>query len=167
MMKKKHIRLQGQFLFVALMFFFLVAGPAQANVKMPSFSLQSAVDNSLVESKAFTGNVLLVTFFATWCPPCIQEVDSLIKLQKNFVEKGFSVVALSVDQVGVSKVKDFVSSKGINYPVLMADQQVMRDFGGIYGIPVGFLVNRLGNVVKRYTGYVPEEQLEKDIIPLL
>ncbi|SDO90443.1 TlpA family protein disulfide reductase [Desulforhopalus singaporensis] len=138
-----------------------------AATKMPTFSLESVSDGKKINSSFFTGKVLLLTFFATWCPPCAAEVPVLNELQQKYGRDGFSVVGLSVDQQGVSTVAEFVEEKRINYPVLMAGAGTARDFGGIYGIPVAFLVNRAGNVVKKYTGYVGHQVLDKDVRSLL
>jgi len=90
-----------------------------------------------------------------------------VELQKRLAESGFSVIGFSVDQKGVDKVLNFVKNKNINYPVLMANLQTNMDFGGVYTIPASFLVNRSGNVVKSYIGYVEHSVLEKDINSLL
>ena len=134
---------------------------------MPSFALESVRDGKIVESNVFDGKVLLLTFFATWCPPCVEEIPTLVELQNELADAGFSVVGLSVDQQGPSVVASFVERRAINYPVLMAEAKTTVDFGGVYGIPVAFLVNKSGNVVKKYTGYVQHEILEKDIRSLL
>jgi thiol-disulfide isomerase/thioredoxin len=144
-----------------------MAQPAGASTKMPAFSLKSAHDGTVVNSSSFAGKVLYITFFATWCPPCAQEVPILIDLQDKLANSGFSVVGLSVDQEGSSVVAGFVKKHAINYPVLMTEFKTTTDFGGIFGIPVAFLVNRAGNVVKKYTGYVQHEVLQKDIQSLL
>ncbi|MGB3224484.1 MAG: TlpA disulfide reductase family protein [Desulforhopalus sp.] len=140
---------------------------SQAATQMPSFSLESVRDGKIIESESFRGKVLLLTFFATWCPPCVEEVPTLIKLQNEHADSGFSVIALSVDQQGQDSVAKFVDKRDINYPVLLAKSQTTRDFGGVYGIPVSFLVNKSGNVVKKYTGYIQHDILEKDIRSLL
>jgi thiol-disulfide isomerase/thioredoxin len=139
----------------------------QAATQMPSFALESVRDGKIVQSDVFDGKVLLLTFFATWCPPCVEEIPVLVELQNELADTGFSVVGLSVDQQGPSIVASFVEKRAINYPVLMAESKTTMDFGGVYGIPVAFLVNKSGNVVKKYTGYVQHEILEKDIRSLL
>ncbi len=152
---------------LALTFSSAFTGAAMGSTAMPQFNLKNAVDGTTVASSGFTGKVLLVIFFATWCPPCVEEIPSLIRLQKTYGENGFSVVALSVDQAGPEVVARLAERKGINYPVLMADEKTMHNFGGVYGIPVSFLVNREGNVVKKYTGYEPFPVLAKDIKGIL
>ena len=147
--------------------FFMSISPADAATKMPEFALKSVRDGSVVKSSAFAGKVLYIIFFATWCPPCVEEVPVLIDLQKRLAESGFTVIGFAVDQKGIDRVRSFVKAKNINYPVLMADLQTNMNFGGIYTIPASFLVNRSGNVVKSYVGYVEHSVLEKDINSLL
>jgi thiol-disulfide isomerase/thioredoxin len=132
-------------------------------MKMVNFNLPSAAENTMVDSKQFEGKVLLVTFFATWCPPCIQEIPTLIDLQNSYASKGFSVIGMSVDEGGVPPLKRLIDRTGINYPVLMADNEVARGFGGVTGIPVSFLVNRQGELVKKYLGYIEHDVLKEEI----
>jgi len=139
----------------------------KADGKMPQFSLLSAVDGKQVTSEEFKGKILLITFFATWCPPCRQEIPSLIKLQKKYTSKGFSVIGLSMDEKGPKVVGKLIEKEKINYPVLMSDNNTTKGFGGIAGIPTSFLIDREGKVIKRYPGYVPLSLLEKDIKSIL
>ncbi len=166
---KKKIRFKNSVLVSCLLSVVILMSSASsiAAVKMPVFSLENVVGGDVVRSSSFDGQVVFITFFATWCPPCIQEVSVLKQLQEELNGRGFTVVALSVDQQGAGPVAAFVKSRKINYPVLMAEAATVRDFGGVYGIPVGFLVNRAGNVVKKYNGYVGHNILERDIKSLL
>ena len=148
-----------------LLVFLVTESPA--GTKMPAFALENVQNGKVVDSISFKDKVLLVTFFATWCPPCSEEVPVLVQLQNDLSDAGFSVVALSVDQQGVATVANFARKYKINYPVLLAKSKTAMDFGGVYGIPVAFLVNKKGNVVKKYTGYVQHTILEKDIKSLL
>lgn len=145
----------------------LVAGSASAAVTMPAFSLPTAVDGKTVHSDSFQGKALLITFFATWCPPCRQEIPTLIQLHEEFGPQGFAVIGLSVDEGGPRIVAKLVTAEKITYPVLMAKSSTTRAFGGIAGIPTSFLINKKGEVVKKYPGYVPHALLEKDIKSVL
>ena len=162
-MKRLKISAVSAVVSVCAVLLLLTAGNVAAAKKMPAFSLSDAVTGSIVNSSEFAGKTLLVTFFATWCPPCMQEIPSLIDLQEAYGAKGFSVVGLSVDQSGVKVVKRLIERRSINYPVLMAEGSTARDFGGVVGIPTSFLVNSKGVVVKKYPGYVPHAVLENDI----
>ncbi len=149
--------------FMCSVVFLFTAENVLAARKMPSFSLSDALTGDDVSSSTFAGKTLLVTFFATWCPPCMQEIPNLIDLQNEYGEKGFSVIGLSVDKGGVKLVKRLIERRSINYPVLMADSSTAKNFGGVVGIPTSFLVNSKGAVVKKYPGYVPHAVLENDI----
>lgn len=134
-------------------------------LKMPAFSLKSVMDGSPVTSDAFAGKVLLVTFFATWCPPCIQEMPTLVKLQDELGPLGFSVIGFSVDEgdSAAEIVADLAARMEINYPVVLADEGLTSGFGGVFGIPATFLVDRQGDLVKRYIGYTDHDVFTKDI----
>lgn len=153
----------GKISLIVALCLFLSIHSAHAAAKMPAFSLPDAVTGSTVASANFTGKTLLITFFATWCPPCMQEVPTLIELHQQFSKDNFSVIGLSVDQGGADVVAKLVEKRSINYPVLMADEATANNFGGVAGIPTSFLVNKEGNVVKKYPGYVPHAVLENDI----
>ncbi len=146
---------------------FTLVSLAGAVDKLPQFSLLDPITEKTVKSETFAGKVILITFFTTWCPPCRTEVPSLIKLQDNFKAKGFSVLGISLDEGGPNLIKRFVELTNINYPILMANSKIQRDFGGITGIPTSFLIDRNGKVVERYIGYIAYPRLEKDIKSVL
>jgi len=145
----------------------LTAIAAQAATKMPPFSLPSVKDGAMVKSSAYQGKAILINFFATWCPPCRKEIPSLIQLQKEYGPKGLTVIGISTDQGGASLVDKFAQKMEINYPVLLSDSKTPDSFGGILGIPTSFLVNKEGNIVKRYDGYVDHQTLVNDLNAIL
>lgn len=159
---RKHAYIVALPLLILTLMVLFFRGSALAATAMPRFKLPDVITGEVIDSKQLNGTSMLVTFFATWCPPCIQEIPNLIELQNEYGSRNFSVIGMSVDQ-GEKVVKNLVTKKGINYPVLMADDSVTRNFGGVYGIPTSFLVNSKGNVVKKYTGYVPHSVLVRDI----
>lgn len=148
-------------------FFIFLSNHARAATEAVQFALPSAIDGSLVDMKNYDGKVVLINFFTTWCPPCRQEIPSLSKLQDEYGAKGFSVIGISLDESGSKIVVKFIKKMEINYPVAMADDKITRDFGGVIGIPTSFLIDRKGNIAKRYDGYVTHDLLEKDIRVLL
>ncbi len=145
----------------------MVVSPAGATVAMPEFSLSSVVDGTPITSDSYKEKVLLVTFFATWCKPCMQEVVILKQLQSDLGPRGFSVVALSIDEAGPGIVSKLVKIRQINYPVAMATRAIIHDFGDFSGIPTSFLVNRQGHVVRSYTGFISPKRITQDIKALL
>ncbi|MFA6283538.1 MAG: TlpA disulfide reductase family protein [Desulfurivibrionaceae bacterium] len=163
----KSMAAKARLLAIALALFALMAGAAQAATKMPDFTLTAAKDGAMVKSSDYAGKVILINFFATWCPPCRQEIPDFIKVQKEYGPKGFTIIGFSVDEGGSSLVNKFVQKMQINYPVLMSNPKTARDFGGILGIPTSFLVNKEGNVVKRYDGYLDHQTLVNDLNSIL
>jgi len=159
---RKFIQFVVIFFIIGGIYPFVAPTTGYAASKMPAFDLEDVMTGESITSKMFKGKSLLVIFFATWCPPCIQEIPDLIKLQNQYSTNGFSVVAFSVDQEK-KVVQKLVERKEINYPVMMADDAVTRDFGGVYGIPTSFLISKSGTVLKKYSGYVPRSVLVKDL----
>ncbi len=140
---------------------------ALAAVNVPSFLLPTALNGAMVSSDAYQGQAMLITFFAPWCGPCLQEIPALKAVQSHYQGQGFSVVALAVDEGGPGTVARLVRKAGINYQVLLADDNTRHQFGGIATIPTSFLVNKEGHVVKKYAGLVPRSLLERDIESVL
>jgi thiol-disulfide isomerase/thioredoxin len=152
---------------VTVLILLLTDAAAPQAAFMPNFTLPSVVDGKDVNSNEFKGKVLLVTFFATWCGPCLQEIPTLIRLQNELSENGFSVIGLSVDKDGMDTVKQLVENHKINYPVLLSNKKATSGFGRISLIPTSFLINNDREVIKKYHGYVEYKQLKQDIVPLL
>lgn len=140
---------------------------AAAAVNVPDFTLPAAVDGALVSSDVYRGRAMLITFFASWCPPCLQEIPALKAVHSRFHSQGFSVVALAVDEGDPGSVAQLVGKAGITYQVLMADQAIRKGFGGVVTIPTSFLVDKEGHVVKRYPGPVSFNLLARDIAAVL
>jgi peroxiredoxin len=158
-------RQQESLLFFAFMLavFFLFVGHLQAGTRIPDFNLASVSGGGRIDSNNFRGQVMLINFFATWCPPCRHEIPLLIGLQKEFGPQGFTVIGISVDQGDAKLVNKFIEKMGVNYPVAMGTAEVAKGFGGVIGIPVTFLVDRKGNIVKSYSGFTDHKILEHDI----
>jgi thiol-disulfide isomerase/thioredoxin len=147
--------------------FFPLAFSADAAVssKAPAWEL-SDTDGKPVKSSDFDGKVVILDFWATWCPPCKAEIPSFIELQKQYGEKGLVVVGVSLDERGPAVVKSFINQFGMNYPVVMGDAKIVQAFGGIQAIPTTFIIDRRGEIVARHVGFAPKETFEKQIIPL-
>jgi len=156
--------LRWSFVLLCVLSFPLVACSSN---EMPAFSLESATDGKLVNSSEFQNKALLLNFFATWCPPCRAEIPDLVKIAEEYNGKDFVVIGMSTDFGRPDAVSSFMEEFNISYPVLMATDDVMMQFGGVYGIPISFLVDRQGNVVKMYKGIIAHDTLVKDINSVL
>ena len=120
-----------------------------------------------IELSAFKGQVVLLDFWATWCPPCRSELGTLDAMYKELKEKGFTLIGMTVDEGSVAEVAQAVSQFNLSYPVGWAGPDVQQAYGGIRAVPTKFLLDKNGAVQKRYVGVVPEEQIRADIATLM
>jgi len=150
--------------FVLLVFMFSSPSLAQSK-KAPEFSLKD-IEGKTIKLSDYKNKVVLIDFWATWCPPCRKGIPDLIELQKEF-PKNFVVLGISVDSDTKEDVPGFVKNYGINYPVVYGDQSTAKLFGGVSGIPTSFLIDKKGNIVDKHVGLVPKETLARGIKNLL
>jgi thiol-disulfide isomerase/thioredoxin len=115
----------------------------------------------------YKDQVVLLDFWATWCPPCKTELPALNRLYDELKAKGFVVVGMTVDNGSEAQVAEAVSRFKLSYPVGLAGEDVQRAYGGIRAVPTKFLLDKKGTVAKQYLGVVPERQLRADIEALL
>ncbi|MCP4256903.1 MAG: TlpA family protein disulfide reductase [Planctomycetes bacterium] len=140
--------------------------PKPAGKPAPAFALQD-LNGKSVSLADFRGKVVILNFWATWCPPCIREIPDFIELYDQYKDKGFEMMGISLDQAGISVVKSFAQKVKINYPVMMTDGRVDKTYGGITSIPTTFLIDTTGNIIKKYIGFNEKAVFEADIKALL
>lgn len=133
-------------------------------VKAPDFSLPDLQGGTITLSN-FIGKIIILDFWATWCPPCKAEIPGFIALNNKYEKSGVILIGAAVDDL--NKVKSFAKNYGINYPVCIADQNTTTNYGGIRGIPTTFVIDKEGYIVREYVGFRPEETFEKDILDLM
>lgn len=139
---------------------------APAAVPAPAWTLRD-VDGRPVSSAQTHGKVVILDFWATWCPPCRAEIPGFVELQKTYGDQGLVVIGVSMDRAGPVAVKSFMEQTGLNYPVVMGDETISQAFGGIEALPTTFIINREGHLVGRHVGYTDQPEFERAIKPLL
>jgi thiol-disulfide isomerase/thioredoxin len=132
------------------------------------------INGQIVSSTNFAGKVVLLSFWATWCEPCIAEIPDLVALHNQYASAGFTVVGVSVDDAvgGASPtalVKSFAESYQMDYPVVMSrpGSSVEFDYGGIAATPTTFIIDRHNNIVAQTVGSNAKSYYEGLIKPLL
>ena len=140
------------------------SGAIEVGKKAVEFTL-SDVSGNKVSLADYSGKVVVLDFFADWCPPCRQEVPDFIELEKQYGDKGFSMIGVAL--VDRNAAKTFSDKMGINYPVLVDDGNVSAAYGPIRSIPTTFVIDKEGRIRKVYVGYRPKDVFEKDIKELL
>src|SRR6202789_3694821 len=124
---------------------------------MPAF-LVNDVDGRPVSTAAWKGKVVLLNFWATWCPPCRAEVPLLVDLAARYKDR-LQIVWVSLDD-GPEEVRAFVKDEGINYPVVMASREILAEYGGVAALPTLFVINPDGNVAQKNEGLSSRELYE-------
>ncbi len=116
----------------------------------------------------YKGKVILLDFWATWCPPCKAEIPGFVELQDAYHDKGLQVIGVSVDDTP-DKLKPFATEFKMNYPVLVGlDRDDLQDaYGPMWGIPTTFLIARDGRICRKNSGLVGKDKYELDIKRLL
>jgi len=132
----------------------------------PQFNLQDLSGKS-VKLSDYKGKVVILDFWATWCPPCRAEIPSFVELQKEYGKQGLTVIGVSLDQGGVAGVAAFAKAQGINYPIVMGNQDVAAAYGGIEAIPTTFVIDPSGNIVAQHQGYTDKSEFEAEVKKLL
>ncbi len=149
---------------VVVLTLFLISGVALAK-DAPDFKLNS-LDGKEVSFSDYKGKVVLVNFWATWCPPCLAEMPDLNKLYVDYKDKGLQILGLTVS----SRAKDIpkkVKQSGVTYPILLEAEPVAAKFGGFGAIPQTFIIDKKGKIVHSITGARSYKAFEKLIKPLL
>jgi thiol-disulfide isomerase/thioredoxin len=112
------------------------------------------------------GKVVLVNFWATWCPPCREEIPELIELKKQYGDR-LQIIGISEDEDPPATVLKFAQAKGMSYPIVMATPELIAAYGGVPALPTSFLIDTQGRVVQKHSGLYPIEAYHREIRSLL
>ena len=123
----------------------------KVRLKAPSFTL-----NRLGGGKAsladFTGKVVLLNFWATWCAPCRKEMPAMQRLWEGYRKQGLVIVAVAADRGDAEHVASFVDKLGLTYPILLDPTGTVRNRYEVVGLPMSYLIGRDGKISGRVIG---------------
>ncbi len=133
--------------------------------RMPPF-LVNDLDGGIISTAGFHGKVVLVNFWATWCPPCREEIPELIELSSRYKDK-LQIIGVSMDDAPASEVLEFAKQIGITYPVVMGSGAIEAEYGGVPALPTSFIISPEGRVVQKHAGLYPIGVYDTEIRSLL
>ena len=131
----------------------------------PDFFLKDLNGNE-VTLDDFKGKVLFVNFWATWCPPCREEIPGFVEAYAVYHEKGMEILGISLDRQGADVVKKFAEKYEVNYPIALGTQQLVQDYQPGQYIPTTIIIDREGKIRHRHVGYMDKTVLEKYFLEL-
>jgi cytochrome c biogenesis protein CcmG/thiol:disulfide interchange protein DsbE len=144
--------------------------PANTNAYVKPADRSPAPDFTLTNSNGqpvrlsdFRGKVVLLNFWATWCPPCKQEIPWFIEFQRSNAQRGFSAIGVSMDDGGWGVVKPYIDETGVNYPVVIGNDEVAGLFGGMKSLPFTVVIDRSGRIAVIHSGLCSRDEYERDI----
>ena len=125
----------------------------------PAIGVFTALDGGALDTSAFSGKVVVVNFWATWCVPCIEEIPGFNKLNQQLGAKGVVVLGVSMDEEGAERVRPFLKKHPMDYLVALGSEAVSKQYG-LDELPVTVVFDRSGKKVKRFEGFTSAEALQ-------
>ena len=133
---------------------------AQVGDPAPAFSLKDK-DGKTWSLESLRGKVVVLNFWATWCPPCRAEIPDFKKVYSKYRDKDVEILGVSLDHKGWKVIEPFLEQWEINYPVVLGGSEIARDYGNVRSIPTTFIIDRDGTVVDSHVGAMNEDMLVK------
>jgi thiol-disulfide isomerase/thioredoxin len=131
----------------------------------PPLQAQDLLGKS-VNKENWAGKVVLVNFWATWCPPCREEIPELLELKKEYKDR-LEIVGISEDDDPPESVLKFARQKRMTYPIVMATPELIESYGGVPALPTSYLIDTQGRVVQKHSGLYPIKSYHREIRALL
>ena len=127
----------------------------------PPFLLQD-LDGNPVSTAQWQGKVVILNFWATWCPPCREEIPILVELAKKYKDS-LLIIGVSVDDGSPDEVRQFVKAFHMNYPIVMWSHELISEYGGVPALPTTFVINKEARIVQKHEGLYPPEVYETEV----
>jgi len=133
----------------------------------PPFTLDR-LNGEAFRLKEYRGEVVILNFWATWCPPCREEIPDFVSLQEDLGDQGVQFVGVALERnPDPQAVRDFAEKMNINYPIGLGDGSISQKYGGIRGLPTTFVIGPEGEIRGRIPGRTTEERLRPALEQLL
>jgi len=134
--------------------------------KTPQFALKD-LNGRIVRLSDYQGKVVLINFWATWCPPCRAEMPDLVRLQREYRKEGLKVIGITYPPERRARARRFARGLKVNYPIILGTREIKARFSSDETLPLTIVINRDGKVSEIISGILLREEFDEKIKPLL
>jgi len=149
-------------IFTSALFVVVLLNYGSVQAEPVQFSLQD-INGKHHDIKDYAGKWVVVNYWATWCPPCLEEIPELVAFHEKHRDRGAVVLGIDFEIIDKKYLKRFIDESFISYPVFQTKPSAKSPFGMVHGLPTTFLVSPTGEVVASKTGGVTQADLEESI----
>jgi thiol-disulfide isomerase/thioredoxin len=151
---------------LAALIAFLPARVLPQETTAPQFKLKD-LNGHTVRLSDYRGKVVMINFWATWCPPCRAEMPDLVRLQRKHRKDGLQIIGITYPPENKSRVSKFARSLKVNYPIILGTRETKARFSSEETLPLTVVINRDGNVSDIISGILLRKEFDEKIKPLL
>jgi peroxiredoxin len=144
----------------------LIVSATVSGQETPQFALKD-INGKTVRLRAYRGKVVLINFWATWCPPCRAEMPDLVRLQREHAKQGLQIIGITYPPERKNRVRKFARSLKVNYPIILGTRQIRERFSSEETLPLTVVIDRDGKVKEIISGILLRQEFDEKIKPLL
>jgi len=137
----------------------------QANFKgkpAPDFELET-LEGQKIKLSDYKGKAVVLNFWATWCAPCKAEMPWFVDLQQRYAGQGLQIIGVAMDDASKEDIAKFAKDMGVNYPILLGQEEVAAKYGDVQFLPTTFYIDRSGNLMDRVFGFTERRHIEDSV----
>jgi peroxiredoxin len=134
--------------------------------RAPQFELKD-INGRIVRLSNYQGKVVLINFWATWCPPCRAEMPDLVRLQREYRKQGLQIIGITNPPEQKDRVRRFARSLKVNYPIILGTRQIKARYSSDETLPLTIVIDRDGKISDIISGILLREEFDEKIKPLL
>ena len=152
---------------VAALLMFTMAAHGQSIAQQAPLLKLKSIEGRAFSLSDYKGKIVLLNFWATWCPPCRAEMPDLIKMQRDYGARGLQIIGITYPPETLGEARRFVRKLRVNYPIVLGTKETKALFDESETLPVTIVIDREGKIVERIEGILLAEEFEQKIKPLL
>ena len=143
-----------------------IENPGDNNSFAPEFILEDLNGNQISLSD-YEGKVIFLNFWATWCPPCRNEIPGFVEAYEKYKDKGMEIIGISLDRISRESLLQFVEKYKMDYPIAFGTQKLLLDYDPGQYIPTTFIIDKNGKIKHKHVGFLDRATLKDYFLALV